>query len=151
MPPDQWHNKLRQHLTPKDPHAGCNSTVAGPDASKSTSSSSGNSTTTTSTTTTTINNNIDDVLLLDVRNFYEHEVGRFDGATRIMVDTFRDTFDAVDEILAKHEAAHDGEKPREVMMYCTGGIRCEKVGAYLKQYKGIDTIHKLQGGQELCV
>ncbi|KAJ0410929.1 hypothetical protein ATCC90586_004282 [Pythium insidiosum] len=144
LPPDQWHNKLRQHLTPKDPHAECNSTVAGPDASKSTDSSSGNSIST--TTTTNNNNNIDDVLLLDVRNFYEHEVGRFDGATRIMVDTFRDTFDAVDEILAKHEAAHDGEKPREVMMYCTGGIRCEKVGAYLKQYKGIDTIHKLQGG-----
>ncbi|CAI5747235.1 unnamed protein product [Peronospora destructor] len=38
------------------------------------------------------------ILVLDVRNFYEHEIGRFDGATRIMVDTFRDTFDALDEI-----------------------------------------------------
>ncbi|KAL4152589.1 hypothetical protein PRNP1_009517 [Phytophthora ramorum] len=87
-----------------------------------------------------------DTLVLDVRNFYEHEIGRFDGATRIMVDTFRDTFDALDEILDKHEAEHDGEKPKEVMMYCTGGIRCEKVGAYLTQYKGISNVHKLHGG-----
>ncbi|TYZ69331.1 hypothetical protein PybrP1_000105 [[Pythium] brassicae (nom. inval.)] len=85
-------------------------------------------------------------LVLDVRNFYEHEIGRFDGATRIMVDTFRDTFDAVDEILAAHEARHGGAKPREVMMYCTGGIRCEKVGAYLTQYKGIENVQKLHGG-----
>lgn len=40
-----------------------------------------------------------ETLVLDVRNFYEHEIGRFDGATRIMVDTFRETFDALDEIL----------------------------------------------------
>ncbi|TMW60842.1 hypothetical protein Poli38472_000884 [Pythium oligandrum] len=88
----------------------------------------------------------DSTLVLDVRNFYEHEIGRFDGATRIMVDTFRDTFDALDDILKQHEEEHGGEMPREVMMYCTGGIRCEKVGAYLKQYKGIDNIHKLKGG-----
>jgi UPF0176 protein len=85
-------------------------------------------------------------LVLDVRNFYEHEVGRFDGATRIMVDTFRDTFDALDDILDAHAAAHGGEQPREVMMYCTGGIRCEKVGAYLRQYRGVGNIQKLHGG-----
>ncbi|OWZ14820.1 hypothetical protein PHMEG_00011634, partial [Phytophthora megakarya] len=87
-----------------------------------------------------------DTLVLDVRNFYEHEIGRFDGATRIMVDTFRDTFDALDEILEHHEKKHDGQKPKEVMMYCTGGIRCEKVGAYLTQYKGISSVQKLHGG-----
>ncbi|KAK1948563.1 UPF0176 protein [Phytophthora citrophthora] len=86
-----------------------------------------------------------DTLVLDVRNFYEHEIGRFDGATRIMVDTFRDTFDALDEILDKHEK-NQGQKPKEVMMYCTGGIRCEKVGAYLTQYKGISNVQKLHGG-----
>eukprot|EP00644_Phytophthora_capsici_P005966 jgi/Phyca11/98065/e_gw1.2.858.1 len=86
-----------------------------------------------------------DTLVLDVRNFYEHEIGRFDGATRIMVDTFRDTFDALDEILEKHEK-DQGQKPKEVMMYCTGGIRCEKVGAYLTQYKGISNVQKLHGG-----
>ncbi|GMF24772.1 unnamed protein product [Phytophthora lilii] len=63
-----------------------------------------------------------------------------------MVDTFRDTFDALDEILEKHEKEHDGQKPKEVMMYCTGGIRCEKVGAYLTQYKGISNVQKLHGG-----
>ncbi|GMF15932.1 unnamed protein product [Phytophthora fragariaefolia] len=63
-----------------------------------------------------------------------------------MVDTFRDTFDALDEILDKHEKEHDGRKPKEVMMYCTGGIRCEKVGAYLTQYKGISNVQKLHGG-----
>ncbi|KAE9133266.1 hypothetical protein PF010_g2869, partial [Phytophthora fragariae] len=87
-----------------------------------------------------------DTLVLDIRNFYEHEIGRFDGATRIMVDTFRDTFDALDEILEQHEKQHDGQKPKEVMMYCTGGIRCEKVGAYLTQYKGISNVQKLHGG-----
>lgn len=85
-------------------------------------------------------------LVLDVRNFYEHEIGRFDGATRIMVDTFRDTFDAVDEILENHKAEHDGRPPSEVMMYCTGGIRCEKVGAYLRQHKDISNVQKLKGG-----
>lgn len=85
-------------------------------------------------------------LVLDVRNFYEHEIGRFDGATRIMVDTFRDTFEAVDEILESHKAEHDGRPPSEVMMYCTGGIRCEKVGAYLRQHKEISNVQKLQGG-----
>ncbi|ETP41876.1 hypothetical protein F442_11150 [Phytophthora nicotianae P10297] len=93
-------------------------------------------------------NEMDDssTLVLDVRNFYEHEIGRFDGATRIMVDIFRDTFDALDEILDQHEKEHDGQKPKEVMMYCTGGIRCEKVGAYLTQYKGISNVQKLHGG-----
>ncbi|TDH64921.1 hypothetical protein CCR75_007160 [Bremia lactucae] len=90
--------------------------------------------------------NDSDTLVLDVRNFYEHEIGRFDGATRIMVDTYKSTFDAVDEIIEKHEKEHDGQKPKEVMMYCTGGIRCEKVGAYLTQYKGISNIQKLHGG-----
>lgn len=86
-----------------------------------------------------------ETLVLDVRNHYEHEIGRFEGATRIMVDTFRDTFDAVDEILDDYKTNH-GSPPSHVMMYCTGGIRCEKVGAYLKQYQGIDHIDKLQGG-----
>jgi UPF0176 protein len=90
-------------------------------------------------------NTKDDVLVLDVRNFYEHEIGRFDGATRIMVDTFKDTFDALDNILEEHEVKHS-QKPKEILMYCTGGIRCEKVGAYLKQAKGIDQVKKLQGG-----
>uniref|UniRef100_A0AAV1T4J5 Rhodanese domain-containing protein n=1 Tax=Peronospora matthiolae TaxID=2874970 RepID=A0AAV1T4J5_9STRA len=96
---------------------------------------------------TTRNNEYDsDVLVLDVRNFYEHEIGRFEGATRVMVDTFRDTFDALDEILDTHEREHDGRKPKGVMAYCTGGIRCEKVAAYLTQYKGISNVQKLHGG-----
>ncbi|GLD91923.1 hypothetical protein PINS_up000456 [Pythium insidiosum] len=141
LPPDQWHQKLRQCLK----STASSSTNADADADTGAGAQPIHTPTADNTNTST-NSNKNDLLLLDVRNFYEHEVGRFEGATRIMVDTFRDTFDAVDEILAKHEAEHDGEKPREVMMYCTGGIRCEKVGAYLKQYKGIDTIHKLQGG-----
>lgn len=124
LPPDQWHRKLQQ----RNANANANADV---DAGTNTNANANADTTT---------------LVLDVRNFYEHEIGRFDGATRIMVDTFRDTFDAVDEILEHHKAAHDGQPPHEVMMYCTGGIRCEKVGAYLKQHKGIDAIHKLQGG-----
>nr|CCA16497.1 conserved hypothetical protein [Albugo laibachii Nc14] len=84
-------------------------------------------------------------LLLDVRNAYEHEVGRFIHATRIMVNTFQETFNAIDTLLQRHEV-ENGSQPHRILIYCTGGIRCEKAGAYLKQHKGIEYVEKLQGG-----
>ncbi|KDO23187.1 hypothetical protein SPRG_09995 [Saprolegnia parasitica CBS 223.65] len=77
--------------------------------------------------------------IFDCRNYYEHDVGRFEGAERIMVDTFKDTWASLDALL-------DGSpKDTECMIYCTGGIRCEKVGAYLKT-NGYTNVKRLQGG-----
>ncbi|KAG9401417.1 hypothetical protein AC1031_009278 [Aphanomyces cochlioides] len=77
--------------------------------------------------------------IFDCRNYYEHDVGRFDGAERIMVETFKETFETLDEIL------ENTSKDITCMIYCTGGIRCEKVGAYLTQ-KGYTDVQRLQGG-----
>ncbi|RHY64848.1 hypothetical protein DYB26_007539 [Aphanomyces astaci] len=77
--------------------------------------------------------------VLDCRNYYEHDIGRFDHAERIMVETFKDTFDTLDAML------HDTPKDTTCMIYCTGGIRCEKVGAYLTQ-KGYTDVKRLEGG-----
>lgn len=86
------------------------------------------------------NRSPDSSLLLDCRNFYEHEIGRFQGAERVMVDVFKDTFAEVDALVA-------GRHPQDthVMIYCTGGIRCEKVGAYLHA-KGFTNVDRLRGG-----
>ncbi|KAF0691275.1 Aste57867_17453 [Aphanomyces stellatus] len=77
--------------------------------------------------------------ILDCRNYYEHDVGRFEHAERIMVETFKETFDTLDAMLA--------ETPKDTpcMIYCTGGIRCEKVGAYLTQ-QGFTDVMRLEGG-----
>jgi predicted sulfurtransferase len=79
-------------------------------------------------------------LLVDCRNYYESQIGMFRGAVRLPVDRFSESFSAIDKLL-EHEP-HD----RELLLYCTGGIRCEKVGAYLKQIKGRKNISTLQGG-----
>lgn len=80
-----------------------------------------------------------DVLLLDVRNDYEWDVGHFEGAERPPCVTFRD-FNAYAEKIEKEHP----EKPK-VMMYCTGGIRCELYSAILKE-KGFDDVFQLDGG-----
>lgn len=77
-------------------------------------------------------------VLIDMRNHYESEVGRFEGAWCPDVDTFREQLPLVVEELA-------GQKDKTVVMYCTGGIRCEKASAYLK-YKGFKDVHHLEGG-----
>jgi UPF0176 protein len=73
-----------------------------------------------------------------MRNHYESEVGHFEGAWCPDVDTFREQLPLVVEELA-------GQKDKKVVMYCTGGIRCEKASAYLK-YKGFKDVHHLEGG-----
>jgi len=79
-------------------------------------------------------------ILVDCRNYYESQIGIFDGAIRLKVDRFSESFDAIDELLQSEPL------DREVLLYCTGGIRCEKVGAYLKQVKGRKNVGTLQGG-----
>ena len=79
-----------------------------------------------------------DVVLVDTRNHYEVEIGTFKGAIDPHTDTFREFPSYVSETLnpAKH---------KKVAMFCTGGIRCEKSTAYLKE-QGFDEVYHLQGG-----
>lgn len=79
-----------------------------------------------------------DVLLIDTRNDYEYEIGSFEGAVNPVTDTFREFPKYVEENL-------DPDKHKKVAMFCTGGIRCEKSTAYLKE-KGFDEVYHLEGG-----
>lgn len=79
-----------------------------------------------------------DVLLLDTRNKYEVEIGTFEGAVNPETDSFREFPDYVAKNL--DPAIH-----KKVAMFCTGGIRCEKSTAYLKQH-GFETVYHLKGG-----
>lgn len=80
----------------------------------------------------------DDVILLDVRNDYEVELGTFDGATPIGIDHFRKFPEAAARLPAEW-------KQRNVVMFCTGGIRCEKAGPVLEQL-GFENVRQLDGG-----
>jgi len=77
-------------------------------------------------------------IVVDMRNHYESEVGRFDNAFCPDADTFREELPLVVDYLK-------GQEDKKVIMYCTGGIRCEKASAYLK-YKGFKDVNHLQGG-----
>lgn len=82
----------------------------------------------------------EDSVIVDMRNHYESEVGHFEKAICPDADTFREELPMVKEILKKENA-----KDKKVMLYCTGGIRCEKASAYLKQ-EGFENVYQLQGG-----
>jgi UPF0176 protein len=77
-------------------------------------------------------------VVVDMRNHYESEVGRFVNAYCPDADTFREELPEVVEHLK-------GKEENPVLMYCTGGIRCEKASAFLK-YKGFKNVYHLQGG-----
>jgi UPF0176 protein len=79
-----------------------------------------------------------EVLLIDTRNDYEVDIGTFQGAINPVTDTFREFPDYVKEHL-------DPEKHKKVAMFCTGGIRCEKSTAFLKE-QGFDEVFHLEGG-----
>ncbi len=79
-----------------------------------------------------------DVIVIDTRNDYEVAIGAFDGAINPHTESFRDFPAFVDEHL-------DPAKHTRVAMYCTGGIRCEKSTALLKQ-KGFGEVYHLRGG-----
>lgn len=78
------------------------------------------------------------VLLLDTRNTYEYELGSFDGAQHLHIDHFREFPQAISQL---PEAA----KQRPVVMFCTGGIRCEKAGPMMEQ-AGFEQVYQLEGG-----
>lgn len=77
-------------------------------------------------------------VIVDMRNHYESEVGHFKNAILPQVATFRDELPMVAELLAEH-------KDKNILMYCTGGIRCEKASAYMK-YRGFTNVFQLEGG-----
>lgn len=79
-----------------------------------------------------------DVVIIDTRNDYEVELGQFKGATDPKTKSFGELPDWVDQNL-------DPQKTNKVAMYCTGGIRCEKATALMKQ-KGFDKVYHLKGG-----
>ncbi|MBW2961643.1 oxygen-dependent tRNA uridine(34) hydroxylase TrhO [Mesonia aestuariivivens] len=78
-------------------------------------------------------------ILVDMRNHYESEIGHFQGAMTPDVDTFRDSLDLIEEDIKEHK------EDKNLVMYCTGGIRCEKASAYYK-HKGFKNVFQLEGG-----
>jgi RluA family pseudouridine synthase len=79
-----------------------------------------------------------EVLLYDVRNDYEVKVGTFSGALSAGIDHFRDFPEAVERL-------PDEYKDRPVVMFCTGGIRCEKAGPFMER-AGFKDVWQLEGG-----
>ena len=80
-----------------------------------------------------------DSVVVDMRNHYESEIGHFERAITPDVDTFRDSLDIIEEQLAEHK------EDKKLVMYCTGGIRCEKASAYYK-HMGFKNVYQLEGG-----
>ena len=84
---------------------------------------------------------IDDknTILVDMRNHYESEIGHFTNAITPDVDTFRDSLPIIEQDLSEYK------EDKNLVMYCTGGIRCEKASAYFK-HKGFKKVFQLEGG-----
>lgn len=79
-----------------------------------------------------------EVLVVDTRNHYEYAIGTFANAVDPETETFREFPAYVKDNL-------DPEKHKKVAMFCTGGIRCEKATAYMKE-QGFDEVYHLEGG-----
>jgi UPF0176 protein len=79
-----------------------------------------------------------DTVLIDMRNHYESEVGHFKGAILPDVDTFREELQVAEDLMRGHEH-------KNLLMYCTGGIRCEKASAWMR-HKGFKNVFQLEGG-----
>jgi len=78
-------------------------------------------------------------IVVDMRNHYESEIGHFKGAITPDVDTFRESLPIIENQLAAHK------EDKNLLMYCTGGIRCEKASAFFK-HKGFKNVYQLEGG-----
>lgn len=77
------------------------------------------------------------VILLDARNVYETKVGAFKGAIKLPLKSFREFPKAIKSI--------ENLKRKKIIMYCTGGVRCEKASAFLKE-SGFKKVYQLEGG-----
>jgi UPF0176 protein len=78
-------------------------------------------------------------IVVDMRNHYESEIGHFTNAIKPDVDTFRESLPIIEDQLSEHK------QDKNLLMYCTGGIRCEKASAYFK-HKGFENVYQLEGG-----
>lgn len=83
--------------------------------------------------------NSGNTIVVDMRNHYESEIGHFEGAITPDVDTFRDSLPIIEKELSEYKS------DKNLVMYCTGGIRCEKASAYFK-HKGFEHVYQLEGG-----
>lgn len=79
-----------------------------------------------------------DVVLVDMRNHYEYEVGHFKNAIEVPSDTFREQLPMAVDMLKE-------DKNKTIVMYCTGGIRCEKASAYMLHH-GFQNVYHVEGG-----
>jgi len=80
----------------------------------------------------------ENTVIVDMRNHYESEVGHFENAVRPDVETFRESLPIIEDMFEK-------DKDKNFVMYCTGGIRCEKASAYFK-HKGFENVFMVEGG-----
>ncbi len=81
----------------------------------------------------------ENTILVDMRNHYESEIGHFQNAITPDVDTFRESLPIIEDDLKEYK------EDKNLVMYCTGGIRCEKASAYFK-HKGFRHVYQLEGG-----
>jgi UPF0176 protein len=81
--------------------------------------------------------NDEDVVILDVRSNYEHEVGKFKNAVTLDIENFRDFPSKIGEL--------EQYKGKKIITYCTGGIKCEKASAFLLE-NGFEDVYQLHGG-----
>lgn len=79
-----------------------------------------------------------DTIVIDMRNYYEYEVGHFERAIEVPSDTFREQLPMAVEMMKD-------KKEKNIIMYCTGGIRCEKASAYML-HQGFRNVFHLEGG-----
>ncbi|OON40713.1 hypothetical protein BTJ39_06415 [Izhakiella australiensis] len=79
-----------------------------------------------------------DAVFVDMRNHYEYEVGHFDNALEVPADTFRDQLPMAVDMLQQ-------QKDKKIVMYCTGGIRCEKASAWML-HNGFENVYHVEGG-----
>ncbi len=80
----------------------------------------------------------EDTIIIDMRNHYEYEVGHFKNAIEIPSDTFKEQLPMAIDMMKDN-------KDKNIIMYCTGGIRCEKASAYFKHH-GFRNVHHIEGG-----
>ena len=79
-----------------------------------------------------------ETIVIDMRNHYEFEVGHFKGAVEVPSDTFREQLPMAVDMM-------EGNREKNIIMYCTGGIRCEKASAYML-HNGFNNVFHLEGG-----
>tara|TARA_B100000965_G_scaffold64386_1_gene50155 strand:- start:228 stop:1067 length:840 start_codon:yes stop_codon:yes gene_type:complete len=82
--------------------------------------------------------NNEDILILDTRNDYETRVGLFENAIDLNLSTFRDFPEAISDLPEEY-------KTKQIVMYCTGGIRCEKASVVMMN-AGFENVKQLEGG-----